>query len=730
MPIDAYENFDVRMRRESARSRNYVVDAGDGKTGRFQPPFNSDRLENIEILARSGALPSRRVADTTREEEARKIGSALFPCLLNGEVLAAWNRKRETAEKRDRGLRLRICCGGAPELFDLPWEYAWNSGEAFHLAQDERTPIVRCLDVGGSSKAAKVPDLLRVLVVLSGPKDQRTLEGTQEWKRLTDQWPGSFEGKSVSLQLIEKPTAEAVNTEIERAAENKEPYHVFHFIGHGRFNEDTSEGELLFEDRAGKSDPVSALKLGNILRGHSQFRLAVLNACEGGRAAVGDPYGGVAQRLVQQGLPAAIGMQYEIPDAAALRFSESFYRAIAAGRPVEGALTAARKAMSSVDGLEWAIPVLYVRTNTSRIFTLPQAPRAKEPPRTEPVWDAERSPAPQTAPSFLVGAPLEPPTGALATASPLYVKRKFEDAIVSLMNGNAVSIAISAPGQSGRSTFLGRLREEAHQLGRKPVWLDLAALPGDSLRDAKEFFREFARQIAGKLGMNNFKTAIDQRWASVDNNITRCQECMQNLLESLPGKPRVTLLLDGADCLLGVPFRRDFFALLNIWHSERRPAEDVPWNRLDIGLATSEEPLRLGLKFFAVPLPPFTLEEATKLNEAYCSPLTDQQLNDLWKLVAGRPYLLQTCLYSARLGVTPAHDVGSSTCYPLCNELGALLSQVQEQNLSAGLKEVIERQRCSDEAVFCGLRALGIVGQSRLPVQFTCRLYSDYFRSV
>ena len=44
----------------------------------------------------------------------------------------------------------------------------------------------------------------------------------------------------------------------------------------------------------------------------------MLNACEGARADVTNPFAGTAQQLMQQGIPAVVAMQFEITDDAAI----------------------------------------------------------------------------------------------------------------------------------------------------------------------------------------------------------------------------------------------------------------------------------------------------------------------------------------------------------------------------------------------------------------------------
>ena len=109
-----------------------------------------------------------------------------------------------------------------------------------------------------------------------------------------------------------------------------------------------------------------------MLRNHPAMRLAYLNACEGALASGQSVFTGVAQTLVREGLPAAVAMQAEITDAGAIELARIFYTALAAGRPVDAALTQARVALSVAGSPEWAIPVLFSRSPDNRLFDIRQ----------------------------------------------------------------------------------------------------------------------------------------------------------------------------------------------------------------------------------------------------------------------------------------------------------------------------------------------------------------------
>src|SRR5262249_52094338 len=107
------------------------------------------------------------------------------------------------------------------------------------------------------------------------------------------------------------------------------------------------------------------------------------------------PFVGVSAALVERGISAVIGMQFEITDSAATVFSGEFYAALVDGLPVDSALTEARRAVFfQPNWSEWATPVLFMRVSDGRLFdvrpptSIPKAapaPPHPTPPGPKPV---------------------------------------------------------------------------------------------------------------------------------------------------------------------------------------------------------------------------------------------------------------------------------------------------------------------------------------------------------
>ncbi|HEX8228722.1 MAG TPA: tetratricopeptide repeat protein [Chloroflexia bacterium] len=379
MPDFSYLNFDVQIQRTDGGYR-LVVEAPSGESIRtpFELPFSELELENFMLKAGPTRRGVRRV-ETSEVDAAKRFGEKLYAALFTADVRSALQSSLDQARQRgesgqDRvGVRLRLRLVDVPELAGVPWEYIYNPALNRFLALSTETPLVRYLDMPERIRPLQVVQPLRVLVMLPAPSDYPALDVEQEWLNLKTTLADLQQAGLVELELLEVSTLTGLQRQLRR-----NNYHIFHFIGHGAFDRNAADGLLILEDEDGRGRAVSGQDMVLLLHDHASLRLAVLNACEGALSALDDPFAGVAQSLVQGGLPAVIAMQFEITDRAAIVFAHEFYRAMSDGYPVDAALTEARKVMlteSRGSGLEWGTPVLYMRSPDGRIFNLEKRPQ-------------------------------------------------------------------------------------------------------------------------------------------------------------------------------------------------------------------------------------------------------------------------------------------------------------------------------------------------------------------
>lgn len=359
-----YLDFDLLIERSGDGFRARVIQSPAGQASvEFKLPFTD---QDIEILMLRVGRPRRGVRriESPEMEEAKKFGGKLFDSVFRDDVRAVMRSSLDLAAREDAGLRIRLRMEGAPELADLPWEYIYNAGLNRFLALSPKTPLVRYFELPEAARPLRVAPPLRVLVMISSPTDYDKLDVEREWNKVNDAVQDLKTGGSIELERLDEATLGALRRKMRQG-----DYHILHFVGHGAFDTQAQEGVLVLEDEQGRGKRVSGQMLGMMLADYGVLRLVVLNACEGARAARADPFAGVAQSLIQQGIPGVIAMQFEVSDDAAITFGHEFYAALADGYPVDAALAEARTAIfAQVNDLEWGTPVLYLRAPDGVLF--------------------------------------------------------------------------------------------------------------------------------------------------------------------------------------------------------------------------------------------------------------------------------------------------------------------------------------------------------------------------
>jgi hypothetical protein len=393
--IPEYDELRLRFAPGDGDAYRVLAFGPDGSTaaGSFTSPFSVLELDNFVLRV---GLPRRRTRSygSTQMEEARRFGAQLFEALMQGEIGDAYVGARRLADAHDRGLRVTLQLSQAPELMEMPWEFLYDR-PAF-LSQSIYTPVVRSLDLKAGRAARDVTLPLRIVGVVSSPESVAQLDVAAEREKL-ERALGDLKARGmVELDWLPRATLGV----LDRRIGAPDDVHVLHYIGHGTYEERAQSGLLMFEDEHGGRRDVTGEELCSMLYDERSLRLAVLNACEGARTSHVDPFSGVASSLMQCGIPAVVGMQFEITDDAAVVFSERFYTALAQGFPVDAALGQGRKAIFAAGNeTEFGTPVLFLRGTDARLFDV-HGP-AEAPPSARP---AEPPPAPIEPPRDLVGS--------------------------------------------------------------------------------------------------------------------------------------------------------------------------------------------------------------------------------------------------------------------------------------------------------------------------------------
>ena len=351
----------------------------------FAPPYDLDgltaRLEALDSLLLKRNTP--KIA-SQRRNLATDIGRELYEALLPGNVGKTFARcvsaVEATRENRDVGLRIRISFGEAnrylPEIVGLPWELLCDPESLQFPGSEPQSPIVRYLDISKRVRPLQISPPLKVLAILSSPKstDELRLSPIDIPKHKEILRRAMRNQKWLKMHFLKHASLTELRETLGLHRDQKRPFHALHFLGHGEFD-DSGEGILYFEGSNREPEPVSGRSLAKQLAGFDELRLAVLATCVGARMmrrAGQHPFTGAASALIARGLPAVVAMQFSITEAAATQFTSCFYDKIAAGRPVDVAVTEGRLKMAThgADSFEWACPVLFLRTPDGQILDI------------------------------------------------------------------------------------------------------------------------------------------------------------------------------------------------------------------------------------------------------------------------------------------------------------------------------------------------------------------------
>jgi WD40 repeat protein len=321
------------------------------------------RRERLRRTVLASASQGNRPVD---ERPLREAGRELFAALLGAENVSGLYAA-SAAMAAGRGQQLRVVVRtDDPALAGLPWEAMYDEVNDRYVCRVQ--PLVRQVNVASPVMPLQVDLPLRILAVVSSPTGLEGLDVDTEKHLLT----------AALARLTDERRADLVWAPSAVWADLHEtllggPWHVLHFVGHGRLEPGSSEGELALTRVGGEPDWVRASRLVDLLgRARPHPRLVVLNSCSGAVMSTTDMFSSTATALVRRAVSAVVAMQYEFSDPAAAAFTRGFYSELAHGRGVDDAAWSGRTAIIGLNGrtLEWVTPVLYLRADDSQLFVI------------------------------------------------------------------------------------------------------------------------------------------------------------------------------------------------------------------------------------------------------------------------------------------------------------------------------------------------------------------------
>jgi tetratricopeptide (TPR) repeat protein len=309
------------------------------------------------------------------EQSIVAYGEALFADLFASSAACA----RELRRARDDGLDgWRIEIVGSPAFHRLHWEALHGAD-----ASEDPTPlgillpiVRRVQDVGGFD-VQPTGAALNVLVVTARPGGvsdvgYRTISRPLLESLRQAQVP-------VDVDLVRPGTWAALVDRLREATDRHGTgwYQVIHFDVHGavaggeELSAPAGDGFLYFETgEDGVAEQVDTARVAELLVEH-RVPVAVMNACQSAMQP-GESEASLAQRLVEAGVPLAVGMAYSVTVSAAELMMPVVYERLARGEEALGAIHASRRTLferrarnayfdQQLDLDDWLLPVVFSR---------------------------------------------------------------------------------------------------------------------------------------------------------------------------------------------------------------------------------------------------------------------------------------------------------------------------------------------------------------------------------
>ncbi|MBN2007676.1 MAG: CHAT domain-containing protein [Anaerolineae bacterium] len=335
------------------------------------------------------------------EAEIQIYGLNLFYALFSGKIRAAYDVATGlAAAKTGSRLRFRLWIdAGAPELHMLAWERLCQQAQP-PLATLSTMPFSRYfgLEAAEPEPAAQWPR--QMVFAIANPSDLEEklslapIQVEQEIRSLLEALDNPLRTGQLHLTIMPGRTGlsdelradlsalDAVVCDGETSLEtiirrlNETPAHILHFLGHGRFNYRDGSAQLVMENRNGNAKPLKDTALAEQLAALTiPPHLVFISSCESAVRDLqnGNPFVGLAPKLVQAGVPAVIAMQDVVSISSNQQLVQEFYRYQLHHGIVDLALNQARMALYSqqadrVQSKDWTIPVLFMRLKQGQLF--------------------------------------------------------------------------------------------------------------------------------------------------------------------------------------------------------------------------------------------------------------------------------------------------------------------------------------------------------------------------
>ncbi len=334
------------------------------------------------------------------EAMMRTRGVELYERILEGSRDARRIFDRVFDDLAD--LRVEITTGVA-EAASIPWELMREPASDSPIALRVKAFVRK--QSNPSLSFVGVPPLddgrIRLLYIVCRPGGTQDVALRAVFNRLLHELGGDLD--RFEITALRPPTFERLQRVLADAKAAGRPFHIVHFDGHGTYKDlkntrwadwiktispltlggqnTGKHGYLIFEHSEPGGRPVSGEDLGKLLH-DTGVPILALNACQSAmhdatehpEAAADDhdavrAIGSLAQAVIDQGIPAVLGMRYSVYVVTASQYIGQLYAALTRGRTFGEAAGEGRKHLAANPdrwvGLQprplqdWFVPVIY-----------------------------------------------------------------------------------------------------------------------------------------------------------------------------------------------------------------------------------------------------------------------------------------------------------------------------------------------------------------------------------
>jgi tetratricopeptide (TPR) repeat protein len=337
-------------------------------SGDFCYSKNREEIQQLLEIAHNNKLD---------KKQSCQLGEALFASLFDPVLSQDFlNFYFKVVQQEEQLLRIELDIDEEemPEIAALPWEFLClpertNQGTVW-LATDPNLVFSRRRALWNLVKPIQLEqgEKLRIALAISAPKDLPNVEYAEIQEYL--EALANEQSEDIELLSIVNPaTPTAINELL------KQKPHIFHFIGHGRFENEEGEkiGQIaLVRKILNKASWVDAKFFAGLFVHIPRPGIVILQACEGGMQSESEAFRGVAAKIVGQNIPVVVAMQYEVANATASVFSSEFYKRLGKGEPVDIAAQNGRWMIgleTQYINRDFATPVIFMNVQDGYLFT-------------------------------------------------------------------------------------------------------------------------------------------------------------------------------------------------------------------------------------------------------------------------------------------------------------------------------------------------------------------------